>query len=60
MVVSRGICPECHSHEVTKERIMGAQTGDLICLNPKCKFSGSPSRFSQESEPKIQELSSDK
>ncbi|MDW1964874.1 Eag protein [Vibrio sp. Vb0587] len=53
MVASRGTCPECGSSEVTKERIMGAQTGDLICLD--CKFSGSPSRFSSKSQLKEKE-----
>lgn len=48
MVASRGTCPECGSSEVTKERIMGAQTGDLICI--ECKFSGSPSRFAGKSQ----------
>ncbi len=46
MVASRGTCPECGSSEVTKERIMGSQTGDLVCLS--CKFSGCSSRFSSK------------
>ncbi|MFT5852404.1 MAG: putative RNA-binding Zn-ribbon protein involved in translation (DUF1610 family) [Colwellia sp.] len=43
MSVSRGTCPECGSTNVTKERIMGSQTGDYICV--ACKFSSCPSRF---------------
>lgn len=26
-----GECPKCGSHQVGKERILGAQTGDWIC-----------------------------
>ena len=48
-------CPECGSRKVSKERYLGAQTGDLVCHD--CGESGSPSRFrdarsnSSEDEP---------
>lgn len=47
MAASRGTCPECGSTEVTKERIMGSQTGDLVCVD--CKYAGSPNEFKPKS-----------
>ena len=38
-----GTCPKCGSTTVSKERIMGADTMDLICT--ACKYAGHPSEF---------------
>ena len=57
MVASKGTCPECGSSEVVKERIMGAQTGDLICV--RCKYSSSPSRFADKAEQKEKQKSNE-
>jgi len=46
MVASRGTCPKCRSNEVTRERIMGSQTGDLVCLS--CKYTSTPNEFQEK------------
>ena len=38
-----GTCPKCGSTTVSKERIMGADTIDLIWT--ACKYAGHPSEF---------------
>ena len=40
-----GTCPKCGSNSVQKERILGADTMDLICT--QCNYSGHPSDFSE-------------
>jgi len=43
MAASRGTCPKCGSSEVTKERSMGSQTGDLVCST--CEYANTPENF---------------
>lgn len=39
----RGHCPKCNSTNTAKEKIMGNQTGDLICLD--CRYIGCALEF---------------
>ena len=42
----KGECPKCGSTNLTKEYIMSAQTGDLICID--CKYTDCRSEFNKK------------
>ncbi len=43
MTLKGGTCPKCSSSETCKEKIMGQDTGDLICSG--CRYIGHRSEF---------------
>ena len=47
MKLKGGVCPECASESTHPERIMGAQTMDIICNG--CKYIGHWSEFHPDS-----------
>ncbi|MEW8051413.1 MAG: hypothetical protein AB2809_13660, partial [Candidatus Thiodiazotropha sp.] len=38
MKLSDGVCPECASNKTSKEKIMGSDTGDIVC--DTCGYTG--------------------
>lgn len=48
MKLKGGTCPKCGSTETIKEKIMGQDTLDIICL--KCKYVGHWSEFHPKPE----------
>ncbi len=47
MKLKGGTCPKCSSSDTCKEKIMGQDTGDIICL--KCRYIGHWSEFHKSS-----------
>lgn len=45
-----GTCPKCESTNTTKEKIMGQDTMDIICLD--CRYTGFWKEFHKDDEPK--------
>lgn len=46
MKLKGGTCPKCGSKETIKEKIMGVDTMDIICL--KCRYTDHWSEFHKE------------
>ena len=43
------ICPKCNTKGMSKDRVMGSDTGDFQCPNPSCKYTDLASKFLSES-----------
>ena len=50
MKLKDGTCPKCGSKNTTKEKIMGADTLDIICLD--CRYIDHWSEFHKEENKK--------
>lgn len=56
MKLKGGTCPECGSARTSKEKIMGSDTGDIICLD--CRYTDNWGEFHKSEKEKNEDTQS--